>query len=422
MTPKMDLPQALIRGRYLTALAKIWANGIPLNVRAVSVFQKYGGQIQLGLIHRYDAETGFWNHWTRQLKYRRFESWLARRGYSWPQTATGRLELKKDTVRDMAVIYPELQRFAELKGTLGKMGLLHGLPIGPDGRNRAHLSPFGSITGRNQPSTREFILCLPKWTRNLIESPPGWSHADLDCSLQEVGAAGKMSGDRQLLEDYLSSDLYLATAIRAGKAPRDATKETHKRVRDLFKSVVLGAQYDMTAKGLERRIQQSYLVAKELIDDHHDTYRAFWNWSDSVLNYARLYGTLQTKFGWTLHVTDDMKSRTLRNFLVQGNCAEILRFACIFAVEAGVKVLAPNHDSLLIEAPTSEIEGAIAITQQAIRDASNLVLDGFEVKVSVKGPFDGRYRDPDHQEMWNTAWDIVADISPELARVAKECR
>ena len=417
----INLPQALIRGRYLTALARISANGIPVNTRSVSIIQEYGSQIQLGLIHRYDAETGFFNRWTRKLVYNRFHDYLARRNFSWPLTASGRLDLKKDTVKMMALLYPELQQFAELKGTLGRFGLLHRLPIGPDGRNRTHLSPFGTRTGRNQPSTAEFILSQPKWMRNLIEPAPGWAIADLDCSLQEVGAAAKMSGDQQMLEDYLSTDLYLATAIRARQAPVDATKETHKRVRDLFKSVVLGAQYDMTAHGLARRIQQPYLAAKELIDLHHDTYHEFHGWSDSVLNYALLYGSLQTKFGWTLHANPNTKSRTLRNFLIQGNCAEILRFACIFAVEAGAKVLAPNHDSLLVEAPISEIDNAVAVTQQAILEASKLVLDGFEIKVSVKR-FAGRYDDPDHREMWNTVWDIIAVLSPELASIAEESR
>ena len=84
-------------------------------------------------------------------------------------------------------------------------------------------------------------------------------------------------------------------------------------------------------------------------------------------------------------------------------------------------VLGPNHDSLLIEAPTPDIEGAIQITTQAMINASKEVLDGYEVSVDVKRFMD-RYRDPEHAEMWNRVWDIIARIDSEHAEIAKLCR
>jgi hypothetical protein len=41
---------------------------------------------------------------------------------------------------------------------------------------------------------------------------------------------------------------------------------------------------------------------------------------------------------------------------MQGNGAEMLRIACIFLTEAGIRVCAPVHDALLIELPLVGLE------------------------------------------------------------------
>ena len=41
---------------------------------------------------------------------------------------------------------------------------------------------------------------------------------------------------------------------------------------------------------------------------------------------------------------------------MQANGAEMLRIACCFGTERGVRISAPVHDAILIEAPIDEIE------------------------------------------------------------------
>ena len=57
----------------------------------------------------------------------------------------------------------------------------------------------------------------------------------------------------------------------------------------------------------------------------------------------------------------------------------MLRLACILGVERGVKICAPVHDAILIEAPVDELDHAIATMQEAMRDASRVILNGFEL-------------------------------------------
>ena len=90
----------------------------------------------------------------------------------------------------------------------------------------------------------------------------------------------------------------------------------------------------------------------------------FWVWSDAAVDYAMLHGALYTVFGWVLHVGPQVNPRSVRNFPMQANGAEMLRLACCFCTEAGIAVCAPIHDALLIEAPVDELDAAVARTQQ----------------------------------------------------------
>ena len=107
------------------------------------------------------------------------------------------------------------------------------------------LSAFRARTGRNQPSNTKFIFGPSVWLRGLIQPPPGYGIAYIDWAQQEFGIAAALSGDPLMMEAYCSGDPYLAFAKQAGAAPPDATKATHKAIRDQFKSTVLAVQYGM---------------------------------------------------------------------------------------------------------------------------------------------------------------------------------
>jgi hypothetical protein len=72
----------------------------------------------------------------------------------------------------MSKLHPFVAMVYELRSNLAKLRL-GGLSIGADGRNRTLLSPYGSKTGRNQPSSTSFIFGNSKWMRSLIQAPPG---------------------------------------------------------------------------------------------------------------------------------------------------------------------------------------------------------------------------------------------------------
>jgi hypothetical protein len=340
----------------------------------------------------------------------RWAGYLIRVGIPWPRLESGALALDDDTFREMARAYPvEVGPIRELRYTLSQLRL-KDLAVGSDGRNRLLLSAFGSRTGRNQPSNTRFIFGPSTWLRSLIRPGPGRAVAYVDWSAQELGIAAALSGDQAMQEAYRSGDPYTWLAKRVGVVPPDATKKTHPIEREEFKVVSLGVLYGLSAEGLARRLNVPPCCGRELLRFHQETFRRFWQWSEMVEMQGMLSGQLLTVFGWTVHVGPDANPRSLRNFPMQANGGEMLRLACCLATERGIVVCAPVHDALLVEGPADGIEETVAVTQEAMREASELVLPGFPLRTDAKVVrYPDRYSDPRGVQMWDLVCRLLAE-------------
>ena len=85
---------------------------------------------------------GEWSSW-------RFEHWLVAAGITeWPRLESGALQLDGDAFRMMYHAHPAIEGLHALRDSLGVI-VRARIPIGPDGRNRPSLFPFGTATGRN---------------------------------------------------------------------------------------------------------------------------------------------------------------------------------------------------------------------------------------------------------------------------------
>lgn len=343
----------------------------------------------------------------------RWGEYLTRNGIPWPRLESGALALDDETFREMAKLYPEqVGPIRELRHTLGQMRL-NKLAVGPDGRNRLMLSMFRSKTGRNQPSNSGFIFGPSCWLRSLIRPAPGRGLAYCDWSAQELGIAAALSGDKRMQEAYTSGDPYLWFGKFAKLVPQDATKQTHGADRDRFKTVMLGVLYGLSETGLARKLNVIPARGRELLRLHKETFRTFWRWSDAVQDEAVLTGALRTAFGWTVYVGSDTTPTSLRNFPMQANGAEMMRLAACLATERGVAVCCPIHDAFLIEADADDLEVEAKRMQDAMREASELVLPGFPLRTDVKFVRDpDRYADDRGRVMWDTVTDILDEIEP----------
>ena len=92
---------------------------------------------------------------------------------------------------------------------------------------------------------------------------------------------------------------------------------------------------------------------------------------------------------------------------MQANGAEMLRLACCLVTEAGIRICAPLHDALLIEASLSELDAAVAQTQRLMAEASSIVLDGFELRSNVRT---ARYPERLGDDRGRTIWPVVESL------------
>jgi hypothetical protein len=200
--------------------------------------------------------------------------------------------------------------------------------------------------------------------------------------------------------------LYLRTPPRKPTGPQ----------YELFKQGALAVQYGQGAESLAIHIDRPAIVARDLLRAHRETYRTFWRWSDGCVDQAMFFGSFQTVFGWHLHISENPNPRSLRNFPMQANGAEMLRLACCLITERGIELCAPVHDAVLICAPIGRLHEDIERTKAAMAEASRIVLDGFELRTDAKDiEYPDRYMDKRGAVMWDRVCALMLSEQEKAA-------
>jgi DNA polymerase-1 len=415
MAPTIDWPRALLRGRYMAAVAHMEAIGVPVDVPMHRQLAADWDGLTRRLAQAADREIGVYEG--RTFKEIRFETWLAARGIAWPRRPDGALALDRDTFKAQATSrpeHPQLMQLYELRVTLGGMRLT-GLQVGADGRNRCLLSPFQSVTGRNQPSNTKCVFGPARWLRGLVKPPEGTALAYIDFASQEIGIAAALSGDERLAEAYSSGDPYLAFAVDARLAPPGATKASHGLLRDRCKALLLGINYGMGSPALATSAGLEAIEARELLVKHRQTYPRFWRWMQDTQDAAILTGECRTCFGWKRQIratdTNPVNPRSLMNWPMQASGAEMMRIAAIAATEAGISVCLPVHDAFLIEARVGELNATVDKMRGIMQRAGTAVTGGLEIRTEVDQTVlpPARYMDKRGARMWQLVTGLLSD-------------
>ena len=416
MIDRIDFPRALLRGRYMCAVARMEHCGVPIDTATLSLFRDSWGPIKDGLIESIDQDFGVYDGTT--FKQDRFAQYLMANKIPWPVTDTGRLALDDDTFRQQSKSYPRVAPLRELRHTLSELKL-EKLAVGADGRNRTMLRPFASRSGRNQPSNNQFIFGPSVWLRGLIKPPAGRAIAYVDWAQQELGIAAALSGDRAMSLAYKSGDPYLEFARMAGAVPASATKQSHPAERAAFKVCMLAVQYGMGDLGLAAKLDKPAAFARNLLRQHRETFPTFWKWSQQQVDVAMLTGQIKTVFGWPIHTLGGDNPRSLANFPCQAGGAEMMRLACSLVTEAGIDVCCPVHDAILIEADSDKIGDVVAQTKSLMKEAGRVVLAGFEIESDAKiVSYPDRYFDEERgRVMWERVVELANGSNYETERV-----
>jgi hypothetical protein len=112
-----------------------------------------------------------------------------------------------------------------------------------------------------------------------------------------------------------------------------------------------------------------------------------------------------------VHIGEKVNPLSLRNYVAQGNGAELMRLAACLATERGIEVCAPIHDAFLICAPLECFEADIATMRAAMAEASRVVLNGFELATDCRGKaivrWPHRYMDDRGRVMWHRVTELL---------------
>ena len=436
MLPEIDLGVALYHGEFAAVSALMEHNGVPIDMEIFNQLADSNAwrAVRDEMVPAIDAQYGVYTRrndksdWTFSMEL--FVAYLKREGIEWPTLENGALNMKRKTFEDMSKGFPQLEQLRQLRHARDKMRKVK-LAVGSDGRNRTVLWPFQAKTSRTQPKASHWIFSPAVWLRSLIKPEPGMAVAYVDClSMEFLIAASRSDGHcgpvNNMLDMYRSGDPYLSFAKCVGAAPQTATKQSHNDVRDKYKNMLLSVQYGMSALTLAGRIGVSTFEAHEMLNQHRELFAQYWAWSDDYVAHALQTGVVQTVFGWTyrIGIVGAVNERSLRNWPVQAAGADILRIACILATRHGIKLLAPVHDAVLIEAPVDRIEADVVLMQEIMRRASRIVLNAtaegtHELRTDANIiRYPARYTDKRGDAIWNHVIDLLAKQEQQAKRRA----
>jgi DNA polymerase-1 len=377
--PHIDYARALHRGDWSWVSALMEYRGVPINgppFREIADPATWN-KLRDALVPELDR-AGIYvlhNDGSYHLDFGRFDDYLDEQGIPWPRTEGGRLATDAKTFETMTKGHAELESLRQLKHIRDKMRVVE-LAVGRDDRNRTMLWPFKAKSGRTQPAASEWSFSPAVWMRNLIEPRPGMAIAYVDFSSMEFLIAAAKSNDPLMLHFY-RNDPYLSFAKHVGAAPLDATKKTHGPLRDRYKTGLLAIQYGVSEFTLAPKLAVSQLAARAMIGQHHELFSTYWRWTEDWLAWALDHGIMWTNMDWQCVVGDvELKTRSIINWPVQSIGGDILRVSCIWATKRGLKLCAPIHDAILVEAPIDKIDRNVALLQKIMARASAIVLGG----------------------------------------------
>jgi hypothetical protein len=424
MLADLDLDQALWRGKYAQADAYFQHNGLPVNLNRFRTVEQQSEKLKVNIATTIESTHGYGVYVVEGaedrkekphpvFKTKNFGQLLNSRGIevgrSWRATPTGAPVLEDDYFGDMCRVHADLEPLRQCRKSINSLSRF-GTVLGHDGYNRAPLWMYGTVTSRNNPKAKSFMLSRPHWVRNLITPREDMAVIACDVTGAEDWLAAGFSGDPELMRIYSSgADSYLEFAAVTGAVPpgtrRDKANRELENTRAMHKTAKLAIQYGVGPDTLAQYLGVRPWKAKQIINAHKESYGVYWQWVEDQARIAEERRYVETDFGWQ-QSTEQMSQRSIMNFPQQAGCAELLRCACNLLVDAGWghALAAPHHDALYMHCEAERAEACKETVEQAFIEAGQIIMGLPEFPLRVHTTitcYPDHYRDADGQEIWD---------------------
>jgi DNA polymerase-1 len=173
----------------------------------------------------------------------------------------------------------------------------------------------------------------------------------------------------------------------------------------------------------------SEIEAHEMLLHHRGLFSQYWHWSEDWLHHSLDSGNMRIVLGWDCSTgIVEFNERSIRNFPIQANCADLFPLAYVWGTRHGLTLIAPVHDAVLLESAEDRIEADAALMQGIMRRASRAILNPaaggtIELRTDdkiIRHP--GRYTDDRGAELWETVLKLLAERRERMAAQSEPAR
>ncbi len=277
--------------------------------------------------------------------------------------------------------------------------------VADDGRIHACFQQTVGATGR-LISTDPDLQRTPVRTdagrriRQAFVAPPGHRIISADWSQIELRVLAHFAQAPKLIEAFRDNlDVHTRTASELFGVPES---EVTRQQRDVGKTVNFATIYGQGPTGLAQILGIERDVAVSYIQRYFETYAGVRRWLDETTALGDERGFVTTILGRKRFIPE-LRSRNpqdrafglrvVANTPIQGSAADICKLAMLAIPKAlsaaGLKtrMLLQIHDELLFEAPDAEVQAAVAIIEDCMRNAYPLTVP-LVVDIGVGGSWE----------------------------------
>ena len=248
-----------------------------------------------------------------------------------------------------------------------------------NGRVHTKFNAHGADTGRfsssepnlqNIPSSGDY----GKLVRNLFIAPPGHKLVVADYSQIEPRIIAAFSGDKRLIDNYLTGgDIYTTIG------------DTMNVERKVGKMLVLAISYGVGPDKIASSIGCSMKEAQDLMDRFEHEFSSIKKYKAKVIRHAKEQKPVpfaSTIFGRRRYIPE-LKSKDFRllaraerqtfNTVIQGSAADIMKLALVrahscFVEEPDINVLLTVHDELVTVTPEDRVDDVKEAIRASMED------------------------------------------------------
>ena len=375
-----------------TVLSRMEAEGINLNVPALTVFSKELGDSLLQIQDEIHAAAGvdFNIDSPRQLGEILFDHMKIEAKVK--KTKTGQYSTSEDVLSKIENAHPVIPKILEYRSLKKlKSTYVDALPalISPVTKH-IHTSYMQTVaaTGRLS-STAPNLQNIPIRTEKGREIrkafiPRDEDHVLLaaDYSQIELRIIAALSKDEAMIADFKAGvDVHSATAARVFDVKLE---DVDRAMRGKAKMVNFGIVYGISAFGLSQRLNIPRKEAKQIIDSYFEKYSGIKNYMDKSVEVAKEKGYVETLLGRKRILRDINSSnavvrgfaeRNAINAPIQGSAADIIKIAMIKIHDVmkekqmKSKMLLQVHDELVFDVHKTEVEEMKEIVKEGMESA-----------------------------------------------------